>query len=93
MPRTATGLTVSATSAERRMIAEYTELTGATPTRLVRRLVFARLPHIIAALNEAKAAGLDPTAVPEFDFAPMRDSAEQRDSFYRPDESTWAEPE
>lgn len=93
MARTATGLTVSATLEERRMIAEYAELTGATPTRLVRRLVFARLPHIIAALKEAKAAGLDPTAVTEFDFTPMRDSAEQRDTFYRPDESSWTEPE
>jgi len=55
--------------------------------------VFARLPHIIAALKEAKAAGLDPTAVTEFDFTPMRDSAEQRDTFYRPDESSWTEPE
>lgn len=93
MARDATRLTLSVTREERQMICEYTELTGATPTRLVRRLVFARLPPIIAALKEARAAGLNRTAIPEFDLAPMGDSAEQRDSFYRPDESTWTEPD
>ncbi len=89
MARTATALTISTTPSERRMIREYAELTGGNPTRLVRRLVFARLPHIIAALKELKAAGLDPGEIPDFDFTPMPASAEQIASFYREDPESW----
>jgi len=85
MARTATALTVSTTPSERKKINEYAELTGGNPTRLVRQLVFARLPHIIAALKEQRAAGLDTGAIPDFDLTPEPASAEQVASFYRED--------
>ncbi len=93
MGRSATGLTVSASPEERQLIDEFTELTGETPTRLVRQLVFARLPHIIAALKEGEAAGINTRAIPNFELSPSTASTEQQSSFYHPDSNTWAEGE
>jgi hypothetical protein len=89
MARNAVALSISATPAERKLIAEYSELTGENPTQLVRHLVFARLPHIVAALRELRAAGVDPAAVPDFDLSPERVSDEGIRSFYSRDAASW----
>lgn len=65
---------------------EFSELTGESPTRLVRQLVFSRLPHIVAALGELRAAGIDVRAIPEFDFTSLPASIEKLRAFYREDQ-------
>jgi hypothetical protein len=89
MARSAVALSISATPAERKLIAEYSELTGENPTQLVRHLVFARLPHIVAALRELRAAGVDPATVPNFDLSPERESDEAVRTFYGRDAASW----
>jgi hypothetical protein len=89
MARSAVALSISTTPAERKLIQEYSELTGENPTQLVRHLVFARLPHIVAALRELRAAGVDATAIPDFDYAPDRQSEESLRDFYSSDATTW----
>jgi hypothetical protein len=85
MARNAVALSISTTPAERKLIAEYSELTGENPTQLVRHLVFARLPHIVAALRELRAAGVDAATIPAFDLSPDRVSDEGVRAFYSGD--------
>lgn len=89
MARTAAALTVSATPAERELVEEFSELTGGSPTQLVRQLVFCRLPHIVAALKELRDAGVDITAIPDFDFTSPPASIEELREFYKEDRSSW----
>jgi hypothetical protein len=70
MARSAVALSISTTTAERKLIEEYSYLTGENPTQLVRHLVFARLPHIVAALRELRIGCVDATTIPDFDLAP-----------------------
>ena len=89
MARSAVALSISATPAERKLIAEYSELTGENPTQLIRHLVFARLPHIVAALRELRAAGVDPASVPDFDLSPERVPDASVRAFYSHDATSW----
>lgn len=90
MGRTAMALTISTTPAERELVEEFSELTGENPTKLVRQLVFSRLPHIVAALKELLAAGVDVRAIPDFDFTSPPASIEELRGFYREDRESWS---
>lgn len=89
MARTAMALTISATPSERELVAEFSALTGGTATQLVRQLVFSRLPHIVAALKELSAAGVDVRAIPDFDFTSPPASSDELRAFYREDRDSW----
>lgn len=89
MARTALALSISATPQERKLVQEYSDLTGGNPTQLVRQLVFARLPRIVAALQELQDAGIDVQALPEFDLTSLPSSQEEIRSFYCQDTCSW----
>ena len=89
MARSAVALSISTTPSERKLIEEYSDLTGKNPTQLVRHLVFARLPHIVAALRELRTAGVDATTIPDFDLSPDRVSDEELHDFYVGDATSW----
>lgn len=77
------------TTWERKLITEFFELTGENPIQLVRQLVFARLPHVVAALREIRATGIDPATVPNFDLALERLPDESVRGFYSRDATSW----
>ena len=87
--RNAIALTISTTRTERKLIEEYSDLTGENPTQLVRHLVFARLPQIVVALRELQAAGVDPGTVPDVDLTPEPISVEGIRAFYAGDSTSW----
>jgi hypothetical protein len=89
MGRTAVALSVSATPSERKLVEEFSELTGETPTQLVRQLVFSRLPYIVAALRELREAGIDLQNIPNFDFSSPPASDDEIRAFYSEDGESW----
>ncbi len=89
MVRSATALSISTTPQERKLVQEYADLTGGSPTQLVRQLVFARLPRIVTTLRELQAAGIDVSAIPDFDLASLPSSDEEIRAFYTSHPDSW----